>query len=92
MIVRLRQSTAGEKLMRNLFDRQDQLGLTNRDLSNLTGIATHTLSRLRHPHGNGGKHPTIDQARRISEALGLTFYITAFEPPKKQGRKKREQV
>ena len=69
----LKPNTARDTLMKQLFDEQERLNVSNYRLGKLSAIHPVTIAKLRHPEGSHGKHPTLNQVRAIAEALDFIF-------------------
>lgn len=51
--------------------RRDMLGIDQRALSEISGVAVHTLSNIE----SGGGNPTLKSLNRLLEALGMELRI-----------------
>ncbi len=51
--------------------RRDMLGIDQRALSEISGVAVHTLSNIE----SGGGNPTVKSLNRLLEALGMELRI-----------------
>jgi transcriptional regulator with XRE-family HTH domain len=55
--------------------RRSTLGVDQRTLSEISGVAVHTLSNIE----AGGGNPTITTLNRILEALGMEVHVRVKE-------------
>lgn len=67
--------TASNPTLAAIFERQEEIGMSNKALSALTDIDVKRLSRLRRPD-NGGKTPTLREAQRLATAVGGALRLT----------------
>lgn len=58
--------------LRQVFDEQDRLGITNQTLARMSGMDVRTVNKLRQA-GSDGKRPTFDQVVNLLEAMDFKF-------------------
>lgn len=63
-----------EHIVNLLFSIQAEERITTSELSKRSKLAVNTINSLRRP-ARFGKHPTIEQVRRLAHGLGYRFYI-----------------
>ena len=64
-------------VIRAIVDARTEQGLTQKELSERTGIAQAEISRLE----NGTRNPSIRLLQRLADGLGMTLNVT-FTPKK----------
>ena len=64
-------------VIRAIVDARTEQGLTQKELSERTGIAQTEISRLE----NGTRNPSIRLLQRLADGLGMTLNVT-FTPKK----------
>lgn len=69
-------STAYEPLLRAIFAEQDRLNISTAKLAKISNLSPTTIAKLRHPHGGSGKNASLNQVRRLAEALDFQFPST----------------
>ena len=60
-----------ETITKYLTERRKSLGVSQRELANLSGISLHSLSNIESGRGN----PTFDVLFRLCEVLGLEIGV-----------------
>jgi transcriptional regulator with XRE-family HTH domain len=72
IIVRFCQMNPGQRVAVTVRDRRRFLRLTQRDLSELSGVTLRGITILESGRGN----PTLSQLSRVAEVLGLQVSLT----------------
>ncbi|WP_073226430.1 helix-turn-helix transcriptional regulator [Fibrobacter sp. UWEL] len=61
-----------DKIFENLQRRRESLGLSQRDLSEMSGVSLRTINAIE----NGGANPSIEVLCKLAEQLGLKLSLT----------------
>lgn len=71
--------TAIEPLMVSIFLCQERKGMTDKEVSERSGIPTYKISRYRNPSHGMGKRVMVSDVRAMARAVGLVW-TSEFTP------------